>query len=131
MASSTPIFSQKAARSRSSTKAYVSPFGHGPSLYVPGTPRVIHLPGHSEGSAALHVSARDTLFVGDAFATYNVLSGETGPQLSPFGSDLPRALKSLARLDGMEAGLVLPGHGEAWTGGLADALRRVREGAPH
>ena len=116
---------------RSTPIAEVATFGDGATLDVPGAPRVIHLPGHSEGSAALHISARDTLFVGDAFATYHVLSGETGPQLSPFGSDLPRALKSLARLDGMEAGLVLPGHGEAWTGGLADALRRVREGAPH
>ena len=116
---------------RSTPIAEVATFGDGATLDVPGTPRVIHLPGHSEGSAALHISARDTLFVGDAFATYNVLSGETGPQLSPFGSDLPRARESLARLDGVEAGLVLPGHGEAWTGGLADALRRVRESAPH
>jgi glyoxylase-like metal-dependent hydrolase (beta-lactamase superfamily II) len=92
---------------------------------------VIHLPGHSEGSAALHIAARDTLFVGDAFATYNVISGETGPQIAPFGSDLPRARESLARLDGMEARLVLPGHGEAWTDGLAEALRRIRESRSH
>jgi glyoxylase-like metal-dependent hydrolase (beta-lactamase superfamily II) len=116
---------------RSTPIAEVATFGDGATLDVPGTPRVIHLPGHSEGSAALHISARDTLFVGDAFATYSVLSGETGPQLAPFGSDLPRARESLARLDGLEAGLVLPGHGEAWTGGLADALQRVRESAPH
>ena len=32
-------------------------------------------------SAALHVPARDALFVGDAIATLNVLSGATGPQI--------------------------------------------------
>jgi len=116
---------------RTTPIAEVSTFGDGATLDVPGAPRVIHLPGHSEGSAALHVAARDTLFAGDAFATYNVISGETGPQIAPFGSDLPRARESLARLDGMEAGLVLPGHGEAWTDGLAEALRRVRESASH
>jgi len=116
---------------RSTPIAEVATFGDGATLDVPGAPRVIHLPGHSEGSAALYISTRDALFVGDAFVTFHVLSGETGPRLAPFGSDLPRALASLARLDRIEAGLVLPGHGEAWTGGLADALRRVRESAPN
>ncbi len=89
----------------------VTTFGDGATLDVPGALRVIHLPGHTEGSAALHSASRDALFVGDAFATLNVLSGKTGPQLAPFGSDFPRAIESLGRLDGVEAGLVLPGHG--------------------
>jgi len=38
--------------------------------------------------------------------------------------------QSLRRLDGVEAQLVLPGHGEAWTGGVAAALQAVRRGAP-
>ena len=71
------------------------------------------------------------LFVGDAFATLNVLSGKVGPQLAPFGSDLPRALESLERLDDIEADIVLPGHGQPWTGGVSEAIRLIREGAPH
>jgi glyoxylase-like metal-dependent hydrolase (beta-lactamase superfamily II) len=106
--------------------AEVSTFGDGATLDVPGAPRVIHTPGHSEGSAALHVPSRDVLFVGDAFATYSVVSGERGPQIAPFSSDIPRARASLARLETIEAGLVLPGHGEPWTDGVAEAVRRIR-----
>ena len=101
----------------------VATFGDGATLNVPGAPRVIHVPGHSEGSAALHVPARGALFVGDAIATLNVLSGRTGPQLAPFGSDFPRARESLRKLERVEAALVLPGHGQPWTGGVAEAVR--------
>lgn len=104
----------------------VSTFGDGATLDIPGAPRVIHLPGHSEGSAALHVPTRKALFVGDALATLNVLSGRTGPQLAPFGSDLPRARESLKRIADVDADLVLPGHGEAWTGGVGEAVRLVQ-----
>jgi len=117
---------------RATPIAEVATFGDGATLDVPGAPRVIHVPGHSEGSAALHVPAQGALFVGDAFATLNVLSGKTGPQLAPFGSDLPRARESLGRLERLDAALVLPGHGQPWTGGVAEAVRRIREGAqPH
>lgn len=108
----------------------VATFGDGATLDVPGAPHVIHVPGHSEGSAALHLPARGMLFVGDAFATLNVLSGKTGPQLAPFGSDFPRARESLGRLEPLDAALVLPGHGEPWTGGVAEAVRLIREGPP-
>jgi glyoxylase-like metal-dependent hydrolase (beta-lactamase superfamily II) len=109
----------------------VATFGDGATLDIPGAPRVIHVPGHSEGSAALHLAARKVLFVGDALATLNVLSGKTGPQLAPFGSDLPRAQESLKRIEAIEADTVLPGHGPPWTGGVGEAVRLIREGAPH
>ncbi len=101
-------------------------FGDGATLDVPGAPRVILLPGHTAGSAALHVPSRDALFVGDALATRNVMTGETGPRIAPFGADLDQAAASLSRLDGVEASLVLPGHGAPWTGGLAEAVRLAR-----
>jgi glyoxylase-like metal-dependent hydrolase (beta-lactamase superfamily II) len=107
--------------------AEVSTFGDGATLDVPGTPRVIHVPGHTAGSAALHVPSRDAILVGDALVTLNVMSGSTGPQSFPnFNADNRQATESLRRLDGVEASLVLPGHGEPWTGGLAEALRLVR-----
>ena len=109
----------------------VATFGDGATLDVPGAPRVVHVPGHSEGSAALHVPARNALFVGDALATLNVLSGKTGPQLAPFGSDFPRARESLKRIEGLDAEFVLPGHGQPWTGGVSEAVRLIGEEAPH
>lgn len=109
--------------------AEVSTFGDGATLDVPGAPRVIHVPGHTAGSAALLLSSRDAILVGDAFVTLNVMNGSTGPQLFPnFNADNRQAFESLRRFDGLEAGLVLPGHGIPWTGGLAEALRLVRAG---
>jgi len=106
----------------------VATFGDGATLDVPGAPRVIHLPGHSAGSAALHVPSHDCLFVGDAMATQSVLTGAMGPQLAPFSADFDQAARSLARLDGVEAGLVLPGHGQPWRGGVSEAVRTILAG---
>jgi glyoxylase-like metal-dependent hydrolase (beta-lactamase superfamily II) len=106
--------------------AEVSTFDDGATLEVPGSPRVILVPGHTPGSAALHFPGHDALFVGDAMATYAVTTGEHRPMIAPFTADPVEALASLARLDGLEAGFVLPGHGQAWTRGVAAALAEVR-----
>ena len=65
-----------------------------------------------------------------AFVTLDVLGGGTGPRISPFNADVHRAYESLTRLDRTDARLVLPGHGQAWTGGLSEALRLVRRAGP-
>ncbi|MEJ7803628.1 MAG: MBL fold metallo-hydrolase [Candidatus Limnocylindria bacterium] len=102
-------------------------FGDGETLDVPGSPRVIHMPGHTPGSVALHVPSVDALFVGDAMTTGHVLTGAVGPRPAPFTLEPAMALASLARLDAVEATWVLPGHGAPWSGGVAEALRRIRE----
>jgi glyoxylase-like metal-dependent hydrolase (beta-lactamase superfamily II) len=107
----------------------VATFGDGATLDVPGSPRVILVPGHTPGSAALHVPSHDALFVGDALATKAVTTGDEGPRVAPFTADADEAVRSLARIENLEARWVLPGHGEAWTGGVAEAVRLVRERA--
>ena len=107
----------------------VATFGDGATLDVPGSPRAILLPGHTPGSAALHVPDRGCLFIGDAIATVAVTTGATGPMVAPFTADPPLAVASLSRLDGLEAQWVLPGHGQPWTGGVAEAVRIVRASA--
>lgn len=104
----------------------VATFGDGATLDLPGSPRVILVPGHTPGSAVLHVPSRNALFVGDALATLAVTTGLTGPRIAPFTADPAEALASLGRLDRLEAGWVLPGHGQAWTGGVGEAIRLVR-----
>ncbi len=104
-------------------------FRDGATLAVPGAPRVIHLPGHTPGSVALHVPSVDAVFMGDAFTTRSVLTGEAGPRPAPFTLDPTLAAASLARLDGLGATWVLPGHGEPWNGGLAAALQAIRAAA--
>jgi glyoxylase-like metal-dependent hydrolase (beta-lactamase superfamily II) len=92
---------------------------------------VIHVPGHTAGSAAFHVPSHDAIFVGDAFATRNVITGRRGPHFAAvFNADNRQAAGSLARLDAIDARFVLPGHGDPWTGGLAEAVRLVRESVP-
>ena len=104
-------------------------FGDGATLDVPGAPRVVHVPGHTPGSAALHFPGHDAVFVGDAINTYAVTSGRSGPQLSPFNLDRAGALESLARLQPIEATHVLPGHGRPWSGGVGEAVARARAAA--
>jgi glyoxylase-like metal-dependent hydrolase (beta-lactamase superfamily II) len=99
------------------------------TLDVPGAPRIIHLPGHTPGSVAIHVPGVDAVFLGDAMTTRSVLTGEVGPRLAPFTLDKDQALASLAKLDGIETTWALPGHGEAWGGGLQEALRQIRVAA--
>jgi glyoxylase-like metal-dependent hydrolase (beta-lactamase superfamily II) len=78
----------------------------------------------------LEFGSRGALLVGDAFATYAVTTGERGPRLAPFTADRARALESLSRIEDRSASLLLPGHGDPWTGGAAEAVRIVRGRAP-
>jgi glyoxylase-like metal-dependent hydrolase (beta-lactamase superfamily II) len=96
------------------------------TLDVPGSPRIIHLPGHTPGSVAIHVPIVDAIFMGDAFTTRNVLTGAEGPQPAPFTLEPEQAMESLVKLDVIDATWVLPGHGDPWNGGLAEALRQIR-----
>ncbi len=115
---------------RTPTIGEVATFGDGATLDVPGSPRVILVPGHSPGSSALHVPSRDALLVGDAIATQSVAGGAVGPMIAPFSADPAQALASLGRLEEIEAHWVLPGHGQPWTGGMGEAVRRIRAAGP-
>jgi glyoxylase-like metal-dependent hydrolase (beta-lactamase superfamily II) len=108
----------------------VGTFADGETIDVPGRPRIVHAPGHSPGSAAIVFETRDVVFVGDAFVTLDVLSGATGPRVSPFNGDRAMAIASLARLEPIAARIALPGHGEPWTGGMRAALAEVRRVTP-
>jgi glyoxylase-like metal-dependent hydrolase (beta-lactamase superfamily II) len=106
----------------------VGTFADGETLDLPGRPRAVHAPGHSPGSAALLLEGRRVLLSGDVLATRNPLTGRLGPQIMPSGlnSDTPQALRSLANLEGVAADVLLPGHGEPWSGEMAEALRLAR-----
>jgi len=101
----------------------------GQVLDVPGAPRIIHVPGHTPGSIAVHVPAVDALFIGDTMTTRNVLTGVTGPKPAPFTLEPEQAIASLGHLDEVDATWVLPGHGPAWDGGVTEAVRLIREAA--
>jgi glyoxylase-like metal-dependent hydrolase (beta-lactamase superfamily II) len=104
----------------------VTTFADGDVLDLPGSPQIIHVPGHTPGSVAVHIPAVDALFVGDAMTTGNVLTGETGPRPAPFTLDPKSALASLDKLEAVVATWVLPGHGAPWRGGVVEAIRQIR-----
>ena len=114
---------------RSKAVGELRPVDDGQVLDVPGKPRIIHVPGHTPGSVAVHVPAADALFLGDTMTTRNVLTGVTGPKPAPFTLEPQQAVASLERLDGIDATWVLPGHGPAWDGGAAEAVRLIQQAA--
>lgn len=107
----------------------VSAFGDGEVIDVPGSPRAIHAPGHTPGSAAISVPGRRVLMTGDAMCTWNAYTGRIGPQIMPsaLNHDSAQALASLDKLSGITADAILPGHGDPWTGGVPEAIRRARQ----
>lgn len=106
----------------------VSTFDDGETLDLPGRPRVVHAPGHTAGSCAILFEGRRALVTGDALATRNPLTGRIGPQIGPDGlnRDSELALRSLDALAPLSVDLVLPGHGEPWTDGIAEAVRLAK-----
>jgi glyoxylase-like metal-dependent hydrolase (beta-lactamase superfamily II) len=106
----------------------VSAFADGQTIEVAGHPRVVHLPGHTPGMSALFLEHHRALFTGDALVTRNPLTGRSGPQIMPRGlnRDSRQALRSLDKAEKLAADLVLPGHGDPWTSGIAEAVVRAR-----
>jgi glyoxylase-like metal-dependent hydrolase (beta-lactamase superfamily II) len=112
--------------------ASVTTFGADDELDLPGRPRIVYTPGHSNGHVAFHFPDRGALLAGDALCTRNPLTGRDGPQImsGAFAVSSAQAMASLDRLEGLEAGVVLVGHGDPWTGGVAAAVARAREAGP-
>jgi glyoxylase-like metal-dependent hydrolase (beta-lactamase superfamily II) len=107
----------------------VNEVADGDVLDLPGSPRIVSLPGHSPGSIAVHVPAVRAVFVGDALTTRHVLTGRRGPQPAPFTDEPAQALASLDRLADLDADWVLPGHGTPFRGSPAAAAAAVRAAA--
>jgi glyoxylase-like metal-dependent hydrolase (beta-lactamase superfamily II) len=104
--------------------AELSLFDDGAVLDLPGRPRVVHTPGHTAGSACLVLDDRGVVFTGDSLVTLSILTGETGPMIMPgsFNKDSSMSLGSLAKLRTEDTELMLPGHGEPWSGSMALAV---------
>ena len=99
----------------------------GDQLDLPGSPRVLSMPGHTPGSVAYHVPLLSAVCVGDAMTTRSVLTGERGPRPAPFTLDPRQADASFDQLLSLDARWVLPGHGPAFGDGTAAAVNRYRQ----
>jgi glyoxylase-like metal-dependent hydrolase (beta-lactamase superfamily II) len=100
---------------------------------VPGRPRVVPLPGHTPGSVGYLFADRGLLFTGDALVTYDGTTGHHGPGVvsRAFTHDSGAALASLTALGTIDAGLLLPGHGDPFAGTPADAAAQARSAGLH
>src|SRR3954452_7775944 len=103
-------------------------FEPGAAPDVPGRPTAVFSPGHTYGHCALQLADRDVLLVGDAIVTLDPYTGRTGPRIvaGAATADSDLALRSLDALAATGARLVLPGHGEPWRNGAAEAAALAR-----
>ncbi|MDQ6914776.1 MAG: MBL fold metallo-hydrolase [Actinomycetota bacterium] len=110
----------------------VETFADGDELDVPGHPRAIHTPGHTAGHTAIHFPGHGALMVGDLMCTWHFVTARRGPQTMPRATnvDTRRSRESLARIEGLEASVVLPGHGDPFRGSPADAVAAARAVEP-
>jgi glyoxylase-like metal-dependent hydrolase (beta-lactamase superfamily II) len=83
---------------------------------------VLAVPGHTDGSLALHLPGSGVLLTGDTVAEH-----EGSAVLGPFTLDRAAAWRSLQRLAALDVDVVCPGHGSPLVGGAAAALRRTTD----
>ncbi|WP_063735043.1 MBL fold metallo-hydrolase [Streptomyces sp. RTd22] len=91
----------------------------GDVLAFGGGATVVAVPGHTDGSIALHLPGPRVLFTGDAVA--NV--GRT--MLGVFNTDRTRAVESLHRMAKLDVDTAAFGHGDPIPHGAAAALREA------
>ena len=97
----------------------------GDRLDLLGGATVVHVPGHTPGSIALHFPSERMLICGD---TISHRGNGLGPPPKPFTADLNQAIASLRRMAELEFDLLCPGHGAPIVGRAGDQVRAmVRE----
>ncbi|MGW7525849.1 MBL fold metallo-hydrolase [Streptomyces sp. NPDC054783] len=102
--------------------AAVTGVSDGDVLDFGGGARVIHVPGHTDGSIALFLPEEGVLFTGDTVAASPV-DGSVMPGV--LNLDRRQLLASLCRLAELEAEVACFGHGDAVLAGAATALREM------
>lgn len=98
------------------------------ALDLPGQPVPVATHGHTAGHTAYHLPGAGVVITGDGLITGHEVSGRRGPQLAApmFEADPDAARAALAPLARLDADLVLPGHGRAHHGPIADAVVTAR-----
>lgn len=103
----------------------VQTISDGQVLDIPGRPRVLYTPGHTDGEIVLFLEDRKVLISGDTLVTRNLLTGELGqPQLTNpiLNGNYKQAMRSLDLLRELGEVTMLSGHGIPWFGEMNDAV---------
>lgn len=102
----------------------------GQILDVPGRPKIVHTPGHTDGEIVLLLEGRKILISGDTIVTRNLLTGAVGrPQLTNpvLNHNYKQAMRSLNLLRELGEVTLLSGHGTPWVGNMNDAVNIALE----
>ncbi|MFF7768648.1 MBL fold metallo-hydrolase [Streptomyces massasporeus] len=97
----------------------------GEVLDIGGGARVVHVPGHTHGSIALHLPEHGVLFTGDTVAASPV-DGTVMPGV--FNLDRPQVLAACRHLAELDAEVACFGHGDPVTSRAGRALRNAAHG---
>jgi glyoxylase-like metal-dependent hydrolase (beta-lactamase superfamily II) len=97
----------------------------GDHLDLLGGATVVHVPGHTPGSIALHFPAERLLICGDAI---DFRRGRLGPPSKAFTDDMEQAISSLRRLAELDFEVLCPGHGAPLTSGAREGVRAMVRG---
>jgi glyoxylase-like metal-dependent hydrolase (beta-lactamase superfamily II) len=84
-----------------------------------GGAEVLAIPGHTEGSIAIHLPQHGVLFTGDTVANVSAV------MLGVFNQDRARTVASFKRLAGLDTETACFGHGEPIASGAGDRMREV------
>jgi glyoxylase-like metal-dependent hydrolase (beta-lactamase superfamily II) len=100
--------------------ARVMELSGGEVLDFGGGARVVPVPGHTEGSIALHLPEHGVLFTGDTVAASPV---DGTVMLGVFNQDRERTLRSVRELAALDAEIACFGHGDPVTSDASAVLR--------
>ena len=84
-----------------------------------GGAHVLEIPGHTEGSIAIHLPAHGVLFTGDTIANVGTV------MLGVFNQDRARTVESFHRLAALDVETACFGHGEPIVSQAGDRMREV------
>ncbi|KUI18471.1 MBL fold metallo-hydrolase [Mycolicibacterium acapulense] len=91
----------------------------GDMLDFGGGAEILSIPGHTEGSIAIHLPRYGVLLTGDTIANVGTL------MLGTFNQDRARTVASFRRLAALDIDTACFGHGEPIASGAGDRLREV------
>jgi glyoxylase-like metal-dependent hydrolase (beta-lactamase superfamily II) len=99
------------------------PLEDGDVIDVLGGLRVVHVPGHTDGSIALYQEERRMLFTGDTLRNEGGVLEGPPPRFTP---DLELAYEGISRkIMGLDFEVLLPGHGEPVMRGARERVRQM------
>ncbi len=98
----------------------------GDEVDLDGGAKVLHVPGHTAGSIALHLPQRRLLFAGDAAANTLGLGPPSGP-FGMFNADRAQTRESFRKLAELDFDVACFGHGKPLDRDASRAFRRAAE----